>query len=237
MVPEAGAIDARNCVHSVDVFSDQALVGARARLNPAAGLMVSGLWVADAGQLVMLIHHLAIDAVSWRVVLDDLNTAWAQHRSGQPVVLPATGTSFARWAGLLVEYARRREVVELADAWKQVAGAPAVLPPPQSAVDTYASAGHLSVGLEPETTGLLFGAVPAAFHAGVQEILLIALGLAVAQFVGNGAAPVGIDVEGHGRHEELGAQVRPVAHGGLVHQQIPGGVECRWALVAAGGRR
>ena len=89
----------------------KALIGARARLDPAAGVMVSGLWVVDAGQLVLIVHHLAIDAVSWRIVLDDLNTAWAQHRSGQPVVLPATGTSFARWAGLLVEYARRREVV------------------------------------------------------------------------------------------------------------------------------
>ncbi|WP_231995899.1 non-ribosomal peptide synthetase, partial [Mycobacterium sp. 852002-51163_SCH5372311] len=182
-VPEVGAIDARNCVHSVDVFSDQALMGARARLDPAAGVMVSALWVADAGQLAMVIHHLAIDAVSWRVVLDDLNTGWTQHRAGQPVALAVTGTSFARWAGLLGEYARRREVVELADAWKQVAGAPAAFPAPRPALDTYASAGQMSAWLDGDTTRMLLGAVPAAFHAGVQEILLIALGLAVAQYV------------------------------------------------------
>ena len=65
------------------------------------------------------------------------------------------------------------------------------------------SAGQLSVSLDVETTRLLLGEVPAAFHAGVQDILLIAFGLAWAEFLGNGGAPIGIDVEGHGRHEEL----------------------------------
>ena len=54
---------------------------------------------------------------------------------------------------------------------------------------------------------MLLGEVPAAFHAGVQDILLIAFGLAVAEFLGSGGAPVGIDVEGHGRHEELAPDV------------------------------
>ncbi len=44
-VPEVGAVDARSCLHSVDVLSDEALVGARSRLNPAAGVMLSALWV------------------------------------------------------------------------------------------------------------------------------------------------------------------------------------------------
>ncbi|WP_156623196.1 non-ribosomal peptide synthetase, partial [Mycobacterium sp. 1164966.3] len=237
MVPEVGAIDARERVHTVDVVSDEVLVDARARLDPGAGVMLSAAWAAEAGQLVMVIHHLAIDAVSWRIVLDDLNTAWAQHRAGQPVVLPVTGTSFARWAALLGEYARRREVVELGDAWKQVAGAPAVFSAPQPALDTYATAGQMSVWLDSETTGLLLGEVAAAFHAGIQDILLIALGLAVAQYVGNGSTPVGIDVEGHGRHEELGAQVDLSHTVGWFTTKYPvalnvGGL--RWAQVVAG---
>ena len=106
-VPEAGSVDAGACLHTVDVLSDEALVAARSRLNPAAGVMLSALWVASTGQLVLIIHHLAIDGVSWRILLEDLNIAWAQHRGGQPVALPATGTSFARWASLLAEHARR----------------------------------------------------------------------------------------------------------------------------------
>jgi non-ribosomal peptide synthase protein (TIGR01720 family) len=163
--------------------------------------------VASTGQLVLIIHHLAVDGVSWRIVLEDLNIAWAQHHSGQPVVLPGGGTSFARWASLLAEHARRTEVVERAEAWRQVAAVPAALPAVQPAVDTFATAGRLSVELDAETTHMLLGEVPAAFHAGVQDILLIAFGLAWAEFLGTGDAPIGIDVEGHGRHEELSPDI------------------------------
>ena len=103
-VPEPGAVDAAGCLHTVDVLSEDAVIAARARLNPAAGAMLSALWVAHSGQLVVIIHHLAIDAVSWRILLEDLNIAWGEHHSGQPIALPAAGTSFARWASLLAEY-------------------------------------------------------------------------------------------------------------------------------------
>ena len=110
---------------------------ARSRLNPAAGVMLSALWVTSTGRLVAIVHHLAVDGVSWRILLEDLNIAWAQHRGGQQVVLPAAGTSFARWASLLAEHARRPEVVEQAQVWRQIAAMPAALPAVQPEVDTY----------------------------------------------------------------------------------------------------
>ncbi len=206
-VSEVGSVDARGCLQAVEVLSDAALVGARSRLNPATGVMLSALWVASTNQLVLIIHHLAVDGVSWRIVLEDLNIAWAQHRGGQPVVLPAPVTSFGRWSLLLAEHARCPEVVGQAEVWRQVAAVPAALPAVQPAVDTYVSAGQLSVSLEVETTRLLLGEVPAAFHAGIQDILLIGFGLAWSQFLGTGTAPIGIDVEGHGRAEDLASDV------------------------------
>ena len=202
-VPEPGSVDSDACVHLVDELSDEALRAARSRLNPAAGAMLTALWVPGTATLALMIHHLAVDAVSWRILLEDLNIAWAQHRGGQAVELPAPGTSFARWSSVLNEHAHSPEVVELAPAWQQVAATPAALPAVQPAVDTYATAGQLSVELDADTTGQLLGAVPAAFHAGVQDILLIAFGLAAAEFLGTGADPIGIDVEGHGRDEDL----------------------------------
>ncbi|HEY0226988.1 MAG TPA: amino acid adenylation domain-containing protein, partial [Mycobacterium sp.] len=131
---------------------------------------------------------------------------WAQHLSGQPMELPATGTSFARWAELLDERARSAEVVAHADQWRQVTASPAALPAVRPAVDTYANAGHLSVSMDDaDTVRTLLGEAPKAFHAGIHDILLIAFGLAWAEFLDNGGAPIGIDVEGHGRQEELAA--------------------------------
>ncbi|OMB91376.1 non-ribosomal peptide synthetase [Mycobacterium colombiense] len=204
-VPEAGSVQAGDCVESVDVLSEAALVDARSRLNLADGVLLRAVWASATNQLALIIHHLAVDGVSWRTLIEDLNIAWAQHHSGQPVALPVGGTSFARWSSLLDEYARRPEVVERLEEWRQVAAVPAVLPQAQPE-DTYVTAGQLSASLDVETTRLLLGEVPAAFHAGVQDILLIAFGLAWTQFVGTGA-PIAIDVEGHGRNEELGPQV------------------------------
>ncbi|OBB87184.1 non-ribosomal peptide synthetase, partial [Mycobacterium colombiense] len=204
-VPEAGSVQAGDCVESVDVLSEAALVDARSRLNLADGVLVRAVWASATNQLALIIHHLAVDGVSWRTLIEDLNIAWAQHHSGQPVALPVGGTSFARWSSLLDEYARRPQVVERLEEWRQVAAIPAVLPQAQPE-DTYVTAGQLSASLDVETTRLLLGEVPAAFHAGVQDILLIAFGLAWTQFVGTGA-PIAIDVEGHGRNEELGPQV------------------------------
>ena len=66
------------------------------------------------------------------------------------------------------------------------------------------------MSLEIQTTRRLLGEVPAAFHAGIHDILLIAFAVAWAEFLGslgNGSAPIGIDVEGHGRHEDLVSDV------------------------------
>jgi non-ribosomal peptide synthase protein (TIGR01720 family) len=166
-----------------------------------------------------------------------LNIAWAQRHSGQPVELPAGGTSFARWSSLLAEHARSPEVVGLAEAWRQVAATPTVLPAVRPEVDTCARAGSLSESLDSETTRLLLGDVPAAFHAGVQDVLLIAFGLALTEFLGTGGAPVGIDVEGHGRAEELAADVDLSRTVGWFTTKYPVSLalgELSWAQVITG---
>jgi amino acid adenylation domain-containing protein/non-ribosomal peptide synthase protein (TIGR01720 family) len=236
-LPEAGSVDAAACLQAVDGLSDEALIAARSRLNPAAGVMLSALWAGGTGQLVLIVHHLAVDGVSWRILLEDLNIAWAQRRSGQPIALPAAGTSFARWAALLAEHAHAAAVVDQAERWRQVAATPAALPAVQPAVDTHVSAGHLSASLDVETTRLLLGEVPAAFNAGVQDILLIGFALAVAQLADNPGAPIGIDVEGHGRHEDLVGDVDLSRTVGWFTTKYPvslavGGLD--WTQVVAG---
>ncbi len=95
----------------------------------------------------------------------------------------------------------------------------------------------LSPTLDVATTRLLLGEVPAAFHAGVQDILLIAFGLACTEFLGDQHTPIGIDVEGHGRNEELAPDVDLSRTVGWFTTKYPvaltvGGL--RWTQVTAG---
>ena len=129
-VPEPGSVETRACLNTVEELSDEALVEARTRLDPATGSMLSAVWASSTGQLILTIHHLAVDAVSWRILLEDLNIAWGHHHSGQPLALPPGGTSFARWSSLLAERARAAEVVDHADSWPHVGGPRRTAGPP-----------------------------------------------------------------------------------------------------------
>ncbi|WP_297600970.1 non-ribosomal peptide synthetase, partial [Mycobacterium sp.] len=237
--PEAGSVQAGDCLKTVEALSDAELVEARSRLNVADGVMVNAVWASATNQLALIIHHLAVDGVSWRTLIEDLNIAWAQHHNAQPVALPVPGTSFARWSSLLAEHAKSPAVVEQAAAWREVAATPAALPAAQPE-DTYANAGQLSASLDVETTRLLLGEVPAAFHAGVQDILLIAFGLAFTEFLGSvgTVTPIGIDIEGHGRNEEIASRVDLSRTVGWFTTKYPAALSITrrlaWPQVAAG---
>ncbi|WP_139825751.1 non-ribosomal peptide synthetase, partial [Mycobacterium parmense] len=240
-VPGPRAVDASECLRTVATLSEEAVAQARSRLDPAAGVVLSALWADTTGHLVVTVHHLAVDAVSWRILLEDLNIAWAQHRAGQPVALPPGGTSFQRWASLLAEHAGTPRVVAAADAWQRVVATPPMLPAVRPDADTFATAGHLSDELDAATTGTLLSEVPAAFHTGINDILLIAFALALAEFSGSelpADAPIGIDVEGHGRHEELARHVDLSRTVGWFTTKYPVALKLgrglSWAQVTAG---
>src|SRR5581483_3240501 len=78
----------------------------------------------EPGRLLLTLHHLVVDGVSWRVLLPDLVTAWAAISTGQPVHLDPVPTSFRRWAQRLVaeatEPARTRELAR----WSEIADTP-----------------------------------------------------------------------------------------------------------------
>ncbi len=136
------------------------LWSARSRLDPAGGAVLSAVWVPGAARLALIIHHLAVDGVSWRILLEDMNIAWAQHRAGQPPSSPAAGTSFQRWAEVL---ARARAAAptwrRTPERWRQIAVAP-VLPAVPAGIDTFDAAGRLSATLDVETARTLLGEAP-----------------------------------------------------------------------------
>ncbi|ELP62044.1 non-ribosomal peptide synthetase [Streptomyces turgidiscabies] len=175
-------------------------------LDPAVGAMVRAVWF-DAGperpgRLLLVVHHLAVDGVSWRILVPDLEASWTAVVAGRQPELPAVGTSFRRWAKVLGEQARTPSRVAEAELWHGVTDAPRTplgTRPLDPDRDTAATTRSLRLTLPPETTGALLTTVPAAFRAGVQDVLLTGLALAVADH--QGTPHVVLDIEGHGREE------------------------------------
>src|SRR5262249_33241237 len=186
--------------------------GAESRLSPAAGELVQAVWF-DAGaqrpgRLLLSIHHLAVDGVSWRILVPELAAAWAAIARGEVPALTARGTSFRRWSQRLELRAQDAACVGELSFWSGQLSAPSLSLVDGSvdpAGDTMGTAGRLTLTLPVALTQALLTRVPAAFHCGIQHVLLTGLALAIAQWCRRrgrgGGAGVVVDVEGHGREE------------------------------------
>ena len=221
-VAPPGAVDARSCLRRVDVSGlDHVALRARVaeeahaaelRLSPAAGVMVQAVWL-DAGarapgRLLLSIHHLVVDGVSWRILVPDLAAAWAACSRGETPKLPPRGTSFRRWAHWLAEQALDVRRVEELAFWRAMLSAPSaplVAGSLDPARDVVGTAGQLALTLPASVTALLLTRVSAAFHCGIHEVLLTGLAVAIAEWRrrhgAQGSGAILVDVEGHGREE------------------------------------
>jgi non-ribosomal peptide synthase protein (TIGR01720 family) len=184
----------------------------KGRLDPEGGVMVQAVWF-DAGEkepggLLLAVHHLVVDGVSWRILTADLKVAWEAIAAKREVELEPCLTSFRHWAEQLSAASKTpaREV-EL-PVWEEILRCPDPLlsdRPLNAALDTAAKARSLKMSLKSELTAPLLGQIPALFHGGINDVLLSAFAIAVAKWrQGRGLGmqcAVLVDLEGHGREE------------------------------------
>ena len=153
-----------------------------------------------AGRLLLVVHHLAIDAVSWGILLDDLQTVYRQLGSGEPVSLPPKSTSFKQFAERLRDHAGN--VTDETDYWLRTMATTPELPcdfPNGVSQNTAGSRAHVAVSLDEKETRALLEDVGEAYHARVHEILLAALAQAFQSWTG--APAFRLDIENHGRED------------------------------------
>jgi amino acid adenylation domain-containing protein/non-ribosomal peptide synthase protein (TIGR01720 family) len=154
-------------------------------------------------RLLIAVHHLVVDGVSWRVLLEDLQTACAQRMRGEPVRLPPKTTSFQRWAERLRAHAAAGGADAELPYWREVVRPdggtlPATRPEGREG-NTAGSARTVTVTLDEELTAALLQEVPAAYGTQIGDALLTALLEAVTEWTGRDAML--LDLEGHGREE------------------------------------
>ncbi|WP_327168412.1 non-ribosomal peptide synthetase [Streptomyces subrutilus] len=217
---------------------------ARARLRPETGLVVQAVLLEEApgagGRLLLVVHHLAVDGVSWRILLPDLEAAWRAVTEGRAPALDPVPTSLRTWAKALSAEARTaRRAAELPLWNAQGAGSAEILAdrPLDPAADTWATAGRLRLELPAKLTADLLTRVPAALHAEVNEVLLTGLALAVTGRTGARGTRTVVELEGHGR-EQIGDGLDVSRTVGWFTSAFPVGLDVGAldrAEVAAGG--
>ena len=198
-------------VRADHVFTPAEILDAAGRLQgslnieegPLLAAMYFSMGPEKPGRLLLTVHHLAIDGVSWRPILEDVEHAyWALQESKQIAFSPGTA-SYKAWSAALGEYAKRPEVHAQVDFWRTVPNAPsAELPLDYPAgPNSEGSTECVTASLTAEQTELLLRQVPATYHSQINDLLLTALAASFAPWTGRESLLV--DLEGHGR-EDIG---------------------------------
>jgi non-ribosomal peptide synthase protein (TIGR01720 family) len=180
---------------------------AQSSLNIAQGPLLAAMFFPmgeKPARLLLTVHHLAIDGVSWRLLLEDLESAyWALQESKQ-INLPSPTGSYKAWSAALGAYAERPDVRAQIDYWRVVPDATAAELPVDHAtgLNIEESTETVTAMLTAEQTELLLRDLPAAYHSQINDLLLTALAESFRPWTGRESLLV--DVEGHGR-EDIGA--------------------------------
>jgi amino acid adenylation domain-containing protein/non-ribosomal peptide synthase protein (TIGR01720 family) len=153
-------------------------------------------------RILLVIHHLVVDGVSWRIILDDLNRVLSRLTSGGEVELPPRTASFKAWGKGLVRWAKSKALQSQRAYWLETGAGAADLPVDREGGEAVFGQRHLvTTGLNGAETKALLSRGPAAFRARLEEILLSALLLAFHRF--RGGEELLLNLEGHGR-EDIG---------------------------------
>ncbi|MEH1827041.1 MAG: amino acid adenylation domain-containing protein [Nostoc sp.] len=176
----------------------------QASLNLSENLVqVAFFWlgVDKKARLLIIIHHLVVDGVSWRILLEDLQTAYQQLSQGKSIQLPAKTTSFKDWARQLTEYAQSEVLKSELDYWLSASYDTVDSIPVDytQEINTTASARTISISLDEAETLSLLQDVPKAYKTQINDILLTALALVLSGWTNSES--VLFNLEGHGREE------------------------------------
>ena len=175
---------------------------AQASLSLAGPLLrVVGMDLADGSQrLLVVVHHLVIDGVSWRVLLEDFATAYDRLRQGAEPVALARSDSYASWGARLQAYAATDELAAELDYWLD-RGSHAALPcdDDHGGVDRVADGEEVLLAFDAGLTTRLLKEAPTAYRTQVNDLLLAALARAVSRW--SGIEDAVVELEGHGRED------------------------------------
>ena len=187
--------------HALSAAADRLQESLDLAQGPLVRVALFRLGTDEPDRLLWIVHHLAVDGVSWRVLLEDLQTAHHQIGRGEPVSLPAKTTSFRAWAERLARHRDSPELRRELAYWLAEARA-GVAPLPAGGTREPGRWQRLTAVVNEDDTRTLLKEVPTAHRAQMHEVLLTALARAFESWTGEPRLLVAL--EGHGREDLFG---------------------------------
>ncbi|MCU5053216.1 non-ribosomal peptide synthetase [Bacillus cereus] len=159
--------------------------------------------LTENDRIFWVIHHLVVDGVSWRILLEDLQVVYNQMKQGQEIRLPAKSTSFKEWSERLQTYSDSGISKEVKDYWNEQVEKETMKIPMDYPIQetTEESIDQVTGTLGIEETQALFHEVLVTHKTRIDEVLLTALGQAIVDCTNQ--QTVSIHLEGHGREEMI----------------------------------
>ncbi|MGN9865284.1 non-ribosomal peptide synthase/polyketide synthase [Bacillus swezeyi] len=165
-------------------------------------LMKAGLFqCADGDHLLIVIHHLIVDGVSWRILLEDIVSGYKQAENGQVIQLPQKTDSFRLWAERLSEHAQSATIKKEQEYWTKIEQTD-VKPLPKDFHETHTfskDSETVTVEWTKEETEQLLKQANRAYNTEINDLLLTSLGLSISHW--SGLEQIAFHLEGHGREQ------------------------------------
>ena len=153
---------------------------------------------AEGHRLLLVVHHLVTDGVSWRILLEDLTALYRAASEGRALTLPSKTSAYRAWTARLRDWAASDTARAQAAYWRTLAPAP--LPVPVlGGGNLKTSETLLEVELDADATRALLRDVPAAYRSEINDALLTALLLSARTLCGQDRLLLAM--EGHGRED------------------------------------
>ncbi|MBX7043514.1 MAG: amino acid adenylation domain-containing protein [Ignavibacteria bacterium] len=190
------------------VTADESLARERDRLNTLTDLHSGRLINAacfrmpgGSDRILFNVHHICIDGVSWRILLEDFIDAYSTVVSGKEIRPAQEGASFREWTSMLSAFAKEGKADSNISLWNAVTddGGTSSLTGADLSANTHSNSARITVELDEDNTKRLLNDANRAYNTGINDLLISALVMAFGKATGEHSLV--IDLEGHGRDE------------------------------------
>lgn len=196
-----GVSDLRQIADAVEQMEEQAMALQAGFSLTAGPLIKMHLFKMDDGdRLLIIIHHLLVDGISWRILLEDLESAYLQAIKGERIIFPPKTNAFLVWNNALSDYAAGNAMKKELEYWQRLDLSKLISIAPDVLGDAMPVNKYIATfSLNTVHTQQLLTTANRVYSTEINDLLLSALAISLGELFGSGQFPV--NMEGHGRED------------------------------------